>query len=172
MGFFLILFMLLVAYYMRKDTMILASNAFNQNEMIPKKYTCQGENISPGLKLPIMSDKAKTIALIMDDPDAPSGTFVHWVLYNMPAYNFEIDENFPKKEKLIDGTLQGKNDFDDIGYDGPCPPPGSTHRYYFKVYGVDKFLDLPAGATKKQLEAAMKGHIVEQAELIGLYRKS
>lgn len=152
--------------------MILASNAFKQNEKIPEKYSCEGENVSPELKIPDASDSAKSFAIIVDDPDAPFGTFVHWVVYNMPAYKLEIEENFPKQPRMVDGTLQGKNDFNRIGYDGPCPPPGGTHRYCFKVYGLDEFLNLPPGATKAELEAAMKGHVVDQAELIGLYKKS
>lgn len=152
--------------------MIFICNEFKQYEMIPPKYTCEGENISPSFKIPDASDKIKSFTLIVDDPDAPSGTFVHWVLYNLPAYNLEIKENFPRHEKLVDGTMQGKNDFNNIGYDGPCPPKGSTHRYFFKLYGIDKFLELKSGATKKTVVEAMRGHIVEQTELIGLYKKS
>lgn len=151
--------------------MELVSNDFNQNEMIPQEFTCEGENISPELKFLKVSDRAKTFVLIMDDPDAPTGTFVHWVVYNMPANKLEIEKNFPKKEKLTDGTLQGKNDFGEIGYGGPCPPPGNAHRYYFKLYGVDRFLDLEAGATKAEVEEAMKGNIVDEGELIGLYKR-
>ncbi len=151
--------------------MQLISDEFKQNEMIPSKFTCDGENISPELKFPDVPDNAKTLAIIMDDPDAPSGTFVHWVLYNMPANKLEIEENFPKQEKHIDGTLQGKNDFNQIGYGGPCPPAGSTHRYYFKLYGLDKYLDLEAGASKVEVEAAIKGSIVAETELIGLYKR-
>jgi len=151
--------------------MEVVSNNFNQNEIIPTKYTCDGENISPGLKFLRVSDRAKTFALIVDDPDAPGGTFVHWVVYNMPAHKFEIEENFPKEEKLTDGTLQGKNDFGKIGYGGPCPPSGHPHRYRFKAYGVDKYLDLQAGATKAELKSAMQGSIVDEAELIGMYKR-
>ena len=138
--------------------------------MIPAKFTCDGENISPGMKIPEASDRIQTFVLIVDDPDAPGGTFVHWVVYNIPACKFEIEENMPKKERLIDGTLQGKNDFNKIGYDGPCPPRGSTHRYYFKLYGIDTHLNLPPGITKVQLEAVMKGHIVDESELMALYK--
>lgn len=151
--------------------MLIASDAFSQNEMIPEKYTCEGQNISPKIKIPDASDKAKTFVLIMEDTDAPGGTFVHWVMYNMPAYKLEIKEGVTKLEKLTDGTMQGKNDYGKIGYDGPCPPPGSTHRYYFKLYGIDEFVQVPPGLTKDQLEAVIKGHIVDQAELIGLYKK-
>ena len=151
--------------------MLIASDAFNQNEMIPEKYTCEGQNISPEIKIPHSSDKVKSFALIVDDPDAPVGTFVHWVMYNIPAYKLEIKEGVAKLGKLPDGTLQGKNDFGKIGYDGPCPPPGSTHRYYFKLYGLDEFVQLQPGLTKAQLEAVIKGHIVDQAELIGLYKR-
>ena len=150
--------------------MELISNDFSENGIIPSKFTCDGENISPELKLLEVPDSAKSLALIVDDPDSPAGSFVHWVIYNMPAYKLEIEQNFPKNERFTDGTLQGTNDFRNIGYDGPCPRSG-VHRYYFKLYAVDTFLNLPPGAIKIEVMRAMKDHIVSQTELIGHYKK-
>jgi Raf kinase inhibitor-like YbhB/YbcL family protein len=105
----------------------------------------------------------------MDDPDAPAGTWVHWVLYNLPAKTRELSEGVEKQEQLATGALQGRNDFRKIGYGGPCPPPGKPHRYYFKLYALDTKLNLKAGATKADIERAMKGHILDETELMGRY---
>lgn len=150
--------------------MDIKSTAFENNGMIPKKYTCDGENISPPLTWSSIPQSSQSLALISDDPDAPIGTWVHWVIYNIPASERELPEKFPTDKKSSNGTLQGVTDFKKIGYGGPCPP-GGTHRYFFKLYALDKKLDLPEGASKKQLEDAMKGHILGQAELIGKYKR-
>ena len=146
------------------------STAFKEGQSIPRQYTCDGVNISPPLEWNGTPKSAKTIAIIADDPDAPSGTFVHWVVYNLPAENIGLVENLPTTESLKAGGFQGKNDFQKIGYGGPCPPSG-THRYFFKVYALDSELALKAGATKADVEKAMQGHIVAQAQLMGTYRR-
>ncbi len=146
------------------------SSAFENEDMIPSKYTCDGNDISPPLQWDAIPDGTKSIALISDDPDAPMGTWVHWVLFNLPADTTELTENIPPDENLPGGTGQGTNDFRRIGYGGPCPP-GGTHRYFFKIYALDAELDLAAGARKKDLLKAMEGHIVGQGQLIGKYKR-
>jgi Raf kinase inhibitor-like YbhB/YbcL family protein len=148
----------------------LTSTAFKEGEPIPRQYTCDGVNISPPLEWTGLPKTAKTIAIIADDPDAPSGNWVHWVLYNLPADNIGLVENLPPAENLKAGGFQGKTDFEKIGYGGPCPPAG-THRYFFKIYALDGELPLKAGATKDELLKAMEGHIVGQAQLMGTYRR-
>ncbi len=148
--------------------MEIASSAFYHNQEIPKKYTCQGEDINPYLKISEIPDGVKTLFLIVDDPDAPLGTWVHWLVFNIPISrdNFEILEG-----EIPKGGIEGMNDFKKIGYGGPCPPPGKTHRYFFKAYALDSELNLKEGSSKKQIEKAMKGHIIDSAELVGLYSK-
>ena len=153
-----------------KPDMKLISSAFKEGEPIPRQYTCDGVNVSPPLEWSGTPKTAKTIAIIADDPDAPSGTWVHWVFYNLPADNIGLVENLPPTENLKAGGFQGKTDFGKVGYGGPCPPSG-THRYFFKVYAVDSELALKAGATKDELMKAMEGHIVGQAQLTGTYRR-
>jgi Raf kinase inhibitor-like protein, YbhB/YbcL family len=148
----------------------LTSTAFKEGQPIPSTYTCDGVNVSPPLEWSGLPKNAKSIAIIADDPDAPGGMWVHWVLYNLPAKNIGLVENLPATEKLAAGGFQGKNDFEKIGYGGPCPPSG-THRYFFKIYGLDADLSLKAGATKAEVEKAMAGHILSQAQLMGTYRR-
>lgn len=149
----------------------ISSTVFQDGAMIPRPYTCDGPNVSPSLKWENVPDGAKTLALIADDPDAPNKTWVHWVLYNLPADVKGLVENAPKQSALAGGAgLQGKNDFGQIGYDGPCPPNG-THRYYFKLYALDAELALEPGATKEELLKAMEGHILAEGQLIGKYQK-
>lgn len=148
----------------------LTSAAFKEGQSIPRPYTCDGINISPPLEWSGVSKSAKTLAIIADDPDAPAGTWVHWVLYNLPADNIGLVENVPATENLKAGGFQGKNDFGKIGYGGPCPPSG-THRYFFKIYALDGELALKAGATKAEVEKAMTGHVVAQGQLMGTYRR-
>jgi Raf kinase inhibitor-like YbhB/YbcL family protein len=154
----------------KKVEIKLTSSAFKEGEAIPRQYTCDGVNVSPPLEWSGMPKTAKTIAIIADDPDAPAGTWVHWVLYNLPAENIGLIENLPASENLRAGGFQGKNNFGNIGYGGPCPPTGS-HRYFFKIYAVDSELPLKAGATKAELEKALEGHIVGQAQLMGMYAR-
>ena len=147
----------------------ISSPAFSNGGSIPKKFTCDGPDSSPQLSWKDAPAKTQTFALIMDDPDAPVGTWVHWVLYNLPATSNGLPEAVEKQEQLSSGALQGRNDFRKIGYGGPCPPAGNPHRYYFKLYALDSKLDLKAGATKAEVESAMKGHTLGQTELIGRY---
>lgn len=154
----------------RKSEIQLTSSAFKEGQPIPRQYTCDGVNVSPPLEWTGVPKTAKTIAIIADDPDAPAGTWVHWVLYNLPAENIGLVENLPASENLQAGGFQGKNDFEKIGYGGPCPPSG-THRYFFKVYAVDSELPLKAGATKTEVEKALEGHVVAQGQLMGKYSK-
>lgn len=149
----------------------LKSSAFAAGADIPKKHTCDGADLSPTLTWGDPPDKTASFALIVDDPDAPAGTWVHWVLYNLPGTARELAENIAKEEQLDSGALQGKNDFRRIGYGGPCPPAGPAHRYYFKLYALDAPLNLKAGATKAAVEKAMKGHVLAQAELMGRYKR-
>jgi len=150
--------------------MVLESPAFRAGDMIPSKYTCDGENISPPLKWSGAPEGTKSFALVADDPDAPMGTWVHWVVYNIPAAAREIPEKAASTKKLPAGALEGVTDFRENTYGGPCPPSG-THRYFFKLYALDTALGLRAGASKKQLIEAMKGRILDQAELVGKYRR-
>ena len=150
--------------------MELKSSAFEAGGMIPKKYTCDGPDASPPLNWSDVPAKAKSLALIVDDPDAPMGTWVHWVAWNIPPDARSLDEGVPKKDSLPNGTKQGTTDFRSIGYGGPCPPSG-THRYFFKLYALDTALNLPLSTTKKDLERAMQGHVLRQVELIGKYAR-
>ena len=148
----------------------LTSSAFADSQPIPRQHTCSGINISPPLEWTGIPKSAKTIAIVADDADAPGGTWVHWVIYNLPADTIGMVENLPTTEDLKGGGFQGKNDFEKIGYGGPCPPSG-THRYFFKLYAIDTELPLKAGATKAELEKAMAGHVLAQGQLIGTYSR-
>lgn len=148
----------------------ITSTAFDEGGMIPSKYTCDGEDVSPPLKWDLVPEGTKSITLISDDPDAPMGTWVHWVLYNLPADKRELPENFPDDETLPDGTRQGLTDFGKTGYGGPCPPSG-THRYYFKIYALDTNIDATVVLHKKGLLKKMEGHILAQGQLMGKYKR-
>ena len=148
----------------------ITSSAFAEGAMIPKKFTCDAEDISPDLKWSGVPQGAKRLALICDDPDAPVGTWVHWVLFNIPADVTALPAGLPADATLKNGARHGKNDFRKLGYGGPCPP-GGTHRYYFKLYALDTVLTLESGSTKAQLLAAMKGHILAEGQLMGRYKR-
>jgi len=150
--------------------MEIKSSVFDEGGMIPKRYTCDDADISPPLSWTGAPEGTKSFALISDDPDAPVGTWVHWVIFNMPANVSELPEMVPPSKSLPDGTKQGTNDFRKIGYGGPCPP-GGTHRYYFKLYALDTELNLDAGATKADLTGAMQGHILAECHLMGRYSR-
>jgi Raf kinase inhibitor-like YbhB/YbcL family protein len=150
--------------------MQITSSAFTEGNMITAKYTCDGRDISPPLEWKDVPDGAKSFALISDDPDAPVGTWVHWVIYNIPPNVTKFDENMPREKEFKNGMRQGSNDWPKIGYGGPCPPSG-THRYYFKLYALDTMLGLKPGATKAQLVQAMKGHTLAEAQLMGKYSR-
>lgn len=152
-------------------TMKLESTAFTANGMIPSQYTCDGQDISPPLSWDAPPTGTQSLALIVDDPDAPGQIFVHWVLYDLPPEIHQLPQGVAPQDTLLAGGTQGKNDFGKLGYGGPCPPSG-IHRYFFRLYALDRELELKSGATKAQLEAAMNGHILAAAELIGRYSRS
>ena len=151
--------------------MEVSSGAFKDGGKIPSRFTCDGEDVSPPLKIKGVSTKTKSLALVMDDPDAPIGVFDHWLIWNIPADTTSIPEGVPREKSVgsVGGARQGRNGFGGIGYRGPCPPGGPAHRYRFKLYALDTMLDLGPGASKAELERAMEGHIVEKAELTGRY---
>lgn len=149
----------------------LSSPAFQEGQTIPKQHTGDGADTSPPLHWADPPPATKSLALICDDPDAPVGTWVHWVLFNLPADLRTLDPAVPVDDVLDNGAKQGKNDFGAIGYGGPAPPRGKPHRYFFKLYALDTMLDLPAGATKAQLLAAMKGHVNAEGQLMGTYSR-
>lgn len=149
----------------------LTTAAFNNNGRIPAAFTCDGANTSPTLAWSEPSAATKSFALIFDDSNAPGGTFVHWVIYGLPASARSLPAAVPKQGQLPDGSRQGRNDFGDTGYGGPCPPGHSEHHYRFVLYAADTVLTLPAGATKQQLEDALRGHVVARGRLVGLYRR-
>lgn len=152
-------------------TMHLKSPDFSAGTTIPKQFTCEGTDISPALQWNDPPTNVQSFALIADDPDAPVGTWVHWVAFDLPANLRALPQNFPKSEQSADGSRQGNNDFGRIGYNGPCPPPGKAHRYFFKLYALDTKLNLKPGSTKKDVERAMKGHILDQGEYMGRYSR-
>jgi Raf kinase inhibitor-like YbhB/YbcL family protein len=153
-----------------EKSMELTSTAFTEGGMIPAKYTCDGMDISPPLSWENIPEGTKSFAIICDDPDAPVGIWVHWVIYNLLPEVKELSEAIPAQRMLADGSMQGLNDFRKIGYGGPCPP-GGTHRYYFKLYALDIMLDLEGEPTKSDLEAAMQGHILKQCQIMGRYKR-
>lgn len=152
-------------------TLKLTSPAFSEGATIPKQFTCDGTDLSPALAWNGAPEKTQSFTLIADDPDAPAGTWVHWVLYDLPADANQLSEGVPKEERLPNGARQGRNDFRRIGYGGPCPPLGPAHRYFFKLYALDAKLNLKAGASKAEVEKAMSGRILAQASLMGKYKR-
>jgi Raf kinase inhibitor-like YbhB/YbcL family protein len=150
----------------------LTSTAFADGQPIPAKYTGDGRNVSPPLAWTNIPPGAKSFALIADDPDAPSGDWTHWVMYNMPSIEVVLSENIAKTETLDDGRKQGKNSFGNIGYDGPAPPRGKAHRYFFKLFALDAMLDLKSGATKADLLKAMDGHVLGEGRLMGTFQRN
>ena len=149
--------------FFNKITLTVSSTAFEQFGNIPAKYSCEGQEINPPLTIGDIPAETKTLAIIVDDPDAPNGTFDHWVVWNIPPGKVIAENSIP--------GMEGNNSSGKKGYKGPCPPTG-THRYFFKVYALDTELDLKEGTSKKELEGAMNGHILGYGELIGTYRKT
>jgi len=147
----------------------LTSSAFNEGGTIPTKHTCSGEDISPPLSWSDAPAGTKSFALIVDDPDAPVGVWVHWVLFNIPPDRVSLPGGIVKAETAPGFGIQGKNDFRRLGYGGPCPPPGKPHRYFFKLYALDTILNLNPGCSKAEVERAIQGHILAQAQLMGKF---
>ena len=147
----------------------LSTNSFTPGGTIPTKFTCSGADVSPGLSWAAPPAGAQSVVLIVDDPDAPAGTWNHWLLYNLPPSAHELPEHQPRTAELANGALQGKNDFGKVGYNGPCPPPGKPHRYFFRLYALNTKLDLKSGADRRTLDQAIKGHVIGEGELVGTF---
>jgi Raf kinase inhibitor-like YbhB/YbcL family protein len=147
------------------------STAFAMGAVIPPKFTCKGENVSPPIIWNQVPAKTQSIAIICDDPDAPGGDFVHWVLFNVPAETQKLEDRVPPTPQLVSGAVQGLNDYDKNGYMGPCSPPGKPHRYQFKVYALDTKLALTSMARKADVVKAMQGHILAQGQLVGMFKR-
>ncbi|PKO24048.1 MAG: YbhB/YbcL family Raf kinase inhibitor-like protein [Chloroflexi bacterium HGW-Chloroflexi-1] len=150
--------------------MKLTSSAFGDGDMIPRRYTCDGDDVSPPLAWTGVPAGTKALALICDDPDAPVGTWVHWVLFGLPADMTQLPEGVPAMQTLENGAIHGTNSWKRVGYGGPCPPSG-THRYFFKLYALDGPLALGSNATARDVQAAMKGHVLTEAQLMGRYKR-
>jgi Raf kinase inhibitor-like YbhB/YbcL family protein len=151
----------------------LRSPVFEQNGTIPRDYTCEGKNLSPPLEWSGAPENTKSYALVVDDPDAPNGTFTHWLLFDIPAEQGGVPADVPHTGKLTDGRTQGRNDFEREGWDGPMPPKGhGPHRYFFKLYALDAPLGLDTGVTKRELGAAMRGHVLAETELVARYERA
>lgn len=151
--------------------MDLESPAFQEGQTIPTRHTCEGEDLSPPLRWSGVPDGTGSLALVVDDPDAPAGTWVHWVLYGIPPEPDQLSEGIPAAETAPHGARQGRNDFQRLGYGGPCPPPNSAHRYRFQLYALDAEPDLEPGATKRQLLESIEGRVLAGARLTGIYRR-
>jgi len=154
-----------------KMAFAISSSSFPDGADIPKKFTCDGADVSPELSWTEPPPGAQSLTLIADDPDAPSGTWTHWVLFDLPAAASSLAEGVSKIDELPGGERQGRNDFRKIGYNGPCPPPGKPHRYFFKLYALNGKLNLKPGASKQEVERAMGGHVLGKAEWMGKYRR-
>jgi hypothetical protein len=150
--------------------MELSSTAFKNGTPIPAQYTCDGPNISPPLQWSGVPDKTQALALLVDDPDAPKGNWVHWILFNIPPRATALPENIRKTRTIPNGARQGINDFRETGYGGPCPP-GGTHRYFFRLFALDVELQLEPGTKRSELERNMTGHVLAEAQLMGTYHR-
>jgi hypothetical protein len=153
------------------NMIILRATAFESGGEIPKRFTCQGADVSPALTWTEPPAGTKSFVLIADDPDAPMGTFVHWVVYDLPATARRLPEAIAGNDEMGGGGRQGMNDFPMSGYGGPCPPPGKYHRYFFRLYALDTMLDLKGGATRREVDRAMQGHVLAQAGVMGRFRR-
>lgn len=151
--------------------MELWSPSFHEGDDIPVRFTCDGDDVSPSLEWTPPPGGTRAFAVVADDPDAPRGTWLHWTLYDLPGGERSLPEHILSSPALPSGAKQGRNDFGRVGYGGPCPPPGSTHRYHFRLFALDAPLGLPPGAGRHDLEHAMRGHVLAQAELIGRYQR-
>ncbi len=150
----------------------ITSSAFDKGEVIPAKYTCDGSDRSPGLTWHGVPREAKSLVLVSDDPDAPAGSWVHWVVYNIPAGASGLAEGVPPEEIVEHGAAQGRNDFGRLGYGGPCPPPGKPHRYFFRLFALDANLKLPPGLQRSEVMERVKDHILTETQVMGYYSRS
>ena len=149
----------------------ISSSAFDEGQPIPTRYTADNRNVSPPLLWTDPPAGTLSLALVCEDPDAPRGTWTHWVLFNLPPTTRSLAKGLPPTSPTQDGAEQGVNDFGKVGYGGPSPPPGKPHRYFFKLFALDQMLDLPPGASRAQLLSAMKGHVLGEAEIMGTYQR-
>lgn len=154
-----------------RNRMSLASSAFKDGQPIPSQYTCDDKNISPPLTWNGAPGNTTSLVLMVDDPDAPTGVWTHWVVFDLPANMSELAEDASKSESGMGTAKQGVNDFKRAGYGGPCPPAGKQHRYFFKIYALDIMLELPSGASRREVAAAMAKHILAQGQLMGTYQR-
>lgn len=150
---------------------VLSAEAFRSGDPIPREYTCDGQDASPALSWRNVPTEAKSLALILDDPDSASGTFTHWILLNIPPAVRSLPKGIPKKQTLENGSVQGNGSGGHVGYMGPCPPPGNPHRYFFRIYALDTTLNLSGKENRNAVLTAMKGHIIAQGEMMGTYRR-
>jgi Raf kinase inhibitor-like YbhB/YbcL family protein len=150
-------------------SLVVTTTAFRDGEPVPVRHTCDGDDLSPALSWTGVPVEARAFALICDDPDAPRGTWVHWLLWNLPSDAVELGEGVPPNPELPSGARQGTNDSGDLGYGGPCPPPGKPHRYFFRLFALDTPLNLEPGVKRAELESAMAGHVLAQGTLMGTY---
>ncbi|HKV54598.1 MAG TPA: YbhB/YbcL family Raf kinase inhibitor-like protein [Candidatus Binataceae bacterium] len=164
----LIGFSAIPAFTAQNQALSITSPAFRNGDTIPTRYTCSGENISPALKWNDVPQKTESIALIVDDPDAPNGMFVHWVFFNLPAGAGGLPENV-RPSKTAEGGTQGLNGRGQVGYTGPCPPPGAPHHYHFRLYALDRKLSLNSAAGASEVESGLKGHVLAASELVGIF---
>jgi len=151
--------------------LVLTSPAFQEGRQIPVRHSCDGDDVSPALAWSGVPVETRGFVLICDDPDAPRGTWVHWLLYNLPAEATALEEAVPTLPELPSGARQGINDAGDVGYGGPCPPPGKPHRYFFRLHALDTLLSLPPGLHRPELDRAMAGHILARGTLMGTYQR-
>jgi Raf kinase inhibitor-like YbhB/YbcL family protein len=151
--------------------LVLTTPAFRDGEPIPVEHTCDGDDLSPQLAWTGVPVDTRGLGLICDDPDAPRGTWVHWLIWNLPADAIELGPGVPPNPELPSGARQGLNDSGEIGYGGPCPPPGKPHRYYFRLFALDSTLNLPPGARRAELEQAMAGHVLAEGTVMGTYER-
>lgn len=169
MGLLLLSICIILAQGGLTMAMDIESASFEHGQTIPRKHTCDGPDLSPPLEWSGVPTGTQSLALVADDPDAPMGTWVHWVIYDLPGETRALPEGIPTTETLPRGGVQGRNDFGRVGYGGPCPPPGRPHRYFFKLYALNARVNLPPGATEQDIQKAMEGHILAEAELMGTY---
>jgi Raf kinase inhibitor-like YbhB/YbcL family protein len=155
-----------------QPTLHVVSGAIQQDGTIPTQFTCDGANVSPALKWSNPPVSTRSVAVIVDDPDAPNGTFTHWIVYNIPPTIHRLPENVLPLATLPSGSKQGQNDFEHTGYGGPCPPPGSPHHYHFHVYALDTTLQLPDNPIRGDIDSNMQGHIIAQGELVATYGRA
>ncbi len=152
-----------------KETLQISSTSFQANQEIAKKYTADGEDVSPQITISMLPTGTKSVALSCEDPDAPVGTWFHWLIWNISPSAKELSEGILPKQELADGSIQGLNDFKKTGYNGPSPPKGPAHHYHFKVFALDKKLDLKANSDKNAFYSAIKDHLLGTGEVVGLY---